>query len=368
MVVSEGHDKQSGRYGRKGGGKNGAALRYILVVVLIIATAVGVFSLQVTFTDPSLEAVIRVASGRQTGRLFTWHLSGITRLDASGRNISDLHGIGRLKNLRWLNLEDNHVKDVKPLAALRRLEHLSLRNNGIICLDDIDFIALIDLPLSSLSLRHNVVRYTDGSQRRLEDITVLAHFKNLESLELRDNHITDASPLSRLANLQNLDISQNPLIDKQGNFLLGLVVLEELNLRECGMESLDFLAETENLRYLNIHSNSAISSFHPLANLKQLETLIMANIHLGDHVGILANFPHLIRLNIRNTGVEDLTVLGKLMAAGALQDRPGEGIMAAVDIEGNPIPHYADTKSDGYESIRKFWQNIHTRNPKELPL
>jgi internalin A len=343
--------------------------RKVLVMLLLMGWLIigYVHTQQLHFVDAHLEELVREVSGRKTGRLFSWQMSEIEMLDAKGKSISDLDGIGRLKNLRWLSLEDNEINDVAPLAELSHLEYLSLRNNGITCLESIQLAALSHLPLTGLSLRHNVIRYPDGSQIRLQDISVLRKFHQLEYLELRDNQITDASPLAGLVNLRILDISQNPLSDPHCEFLTDLVLLEELNLRECGVETLEFLSCMINLKYLNVHSNSGIRTFVPMLNLYHLETLLMANTHLGDDVWVLKNMHDLTRLNIRNCDVEDLTVLAQLMASGSLQNRLADGILAEVDIEDNPVPRFSETGIDGYRPIRIYWHNIHLRNPNALP-
>jgi internalin A len=338
-----------------------------VLLLILVLTSAYVYSQRVFFPDPRLESLIREAAGRETGQMYTWQLSTIEVLDATGQDIADLRGIGHLKNLRSLNLEDNRIDDVAPLANLHQLQYLSLRNNGITCLDAIHFAELADLPLEGLSLRHNVIRHGDGSQTRLRDISHLSGFLQLNFLELRDNHIVDASPLAMLTDLVVLDISQNPLSDSHGAFLKNLKCLEELNLRETGLASLDFLEGMRNLRYLNIHSNPEIKNIAPLENVSKLEVLIMANIPVGDDLGALNHLQRMHRLNIRNCKIQDLTVLGHLMEAGALQDRPEYGILAAVDIRDNPIPHIADAGMDGYAPVRIYWDNIHEANPKILP-
>jgi Leucine-rich repeat (LRR) protein len=340
---------------------------FLTLCVLAIATIIYVNTQKVDFPDPRLEGLIREVSGKESGQIYIWHVSQIQILDAQNRGITDLRGLGRLRNLRRLNLEDNRIGDVSPLAALSKLEYLSLRNNGITSLEDIQFSSLKAIPLDGLSLRHNVVRYPDGSQNRLSDISALSSFQSLKFLELRDNHIGDVQPLSSLTNLEVLDISQNPVQDTHGEYLVFLVQLQELNLRETGIKSLQFLNRLPNLRYLNLHSNAHIISIAPITELHALEELILANVPIGDELRVLSSLSNLHRLNIRNCSIQDLEPLGRMMSGGVLQDQPWNGITAAVDLRDNPIFETTESGLDGYAPIRPYWENISDRNPNTLP-
>ena len=48
--------------------------------------------------------------------------------------------------------------------------------------------------------------------------------------------------------------------------------------------------------------------------MTNLQTLILQNVPVGDQIGILNNIPSLTKLNLRNTGISDTTVIGQLMA------------------------------------------------------
>ena len=333
-----------------------------LLLVLAVITAFFYVNRPVEFADAGLEEAVREALDRPEGPVRRRELRGIKVLEAGGLGIKNLEGIEHLVNLRVLNLVDNRVENVAPLARLKSLEELSLRNNGIIDISTLGLEALAGLPgLKTLSLRHNVVRFDDAPQVRLSDISILEAFTDLEHLILRDNHIEDIKPLSGLTNLETLDISQNPLEKGDISPLGGLTLLKSLNIRETGARDLSPLENLRALLYLNIHSNSGIKTLKPLNSLTNLQVLIMRNVPAGEEVDVLAGLVNLHRLNLRNCSVRNLEVLGRLMAAGALQDRPELGIEADVDIRDNPIP------ADGYDPIRPYWENITHREPFDLP-
>src|SRR5690625_3845851 len=191
-------------------------------------------------------------------------------------------------------------------------------------------------------------------------------FPSLETLNLRDNHIKDPTPLSELTLLKKLDISQNPIANGDLTVLSTLTQLEELNLRETDVNDISFLTETQDLTYLNLHSNATIRSVQPIEHLTKLETLIIPNVPLKDEINVISELDQLIRLNVRNTGITDVAALESLMKKGALQDRLAGDIKASVDISFNPIPLEKVGKKNGFFPIRKYWDNITERTPEKL--
>ncbi len=318
-------------------------------------------------SDPQLEALLRDATGRRAGTLLVFHVAMIEELDATGRGITRLDGIERLGRLVRLNLEDNSIVDLSPLAGLGNLRDLSLRNNGITCLEAVRFGSIVHLPLQRLSLRHNVIRPEDAPQIRLSDIGLLSHLAGLTELELRDNHIADLSPLAGLTSLQVLDVSQNPIADGDISHLLHMRDLRELNLRETGVGDLSVLAQLRSLSYLNLHSNPEITDLSPLANLSELRELILAGVPLEQQSEHLSGLHNLNRINLRDTGLTDPSFLATLMSLGVLQDDDSVGIEASVDLRENPIPTLTDSGVDGYAVLRPYWDNVTNRQPETLP-
>ena len=331
----------------------------VLVALLLAVTA---YQKIIDFADTNLEKAVREKLNNPIGPISRSDLLQITHLDASGKDIQSLEGIENLRRLVVLDLEDNQVNDVAPLSKLYRLTELNLRNNEITDLAAINFAALSNLPLRSLSLRHNVFRSESGSQYRLSDIKLLSEFNSLEELELRDNHISDISPLSTLTELKVLDLRENKIEDLRP--LTNITSLTELNLRENKIDDLSALSGLTNLTYLNLHSNTEIKSIQPIVSLTKLRDLIMRNVFVGGQTKYLKNMSNLRRLNLRNSSITDTHILGELMSAGVLQDDPDRGIKAEIDIRDNPL---SEEGFDPYFHIREFWENLSIRLPFALP-
>lgn len=137
-----------------------------------------------------------------------------------------------------------------------------------------------------------------------------------------------------------------------------------MNLRDNVITDLEPLQHLTHLTYLNIHSNPIENGLISLGKLTELKTLIMRNVKIGDEYAFLENLIQLNRLNIRNSYITDVSVLGKLMEAGALQDNPETGRVATIDLfQINPT----DYAGDPYRLLRPYWDNISNRYPLSLP-
>lgn len=105
-------------------------------------------------------------------------LSSLTKLDLFDNQIGDIQPLASLTNLTWLFLSSNQIRDIKPLASLTNLTRLSLSENPI------------------------------------GDIKPLASLTNLRSLDLSRNVIGDIKPLASLTKLTVLSLSGNEIAPK----------------------------------------------------------------------------------------------------------------------------------------------------------
>ncbi|WP_460054714.1 leucine-rich repeat domain-containing protein [Spirochaeta dissipatitropha] len=134
---------------------------------------------------------------------------------------------------------------------------------------------------------------------------------DLTELHARSAGIESLEGLQYAGNLRVLDLRNNNIRDIQA--LESLVGLEWLSLRgNSEIRDISALSELYNLRYLNLNRNSRIESLQAIRNLHRLETLIVRDVpvmHLPREKVIIASLPRLQRLNIRNTGLETVSVL-----------------------------------------------------------
>jgi Leucine-rich repeat (LRR) protein len=306
-----------------------------LFLLLIVS---NINSSGIEFSDPNLEWAIREKLNQPNIPITHSALLTITELDASNCGITNLEGIEYLNKLASINLAGNQIDDVTPLSSLEMLTYINLENNHITDLSKIHFEKLSGLPLIELNLSNNF----DENGARLTNIQPLAGFKDIQKLNLRNNNISDVSILSTLPSLV------------------------EINLRDNNVHDIAALANLNNLESLNLHSNPVKTGINVLGNLSHLKTLNLVNIHVGENISFLEQLDELEELNLRNTSISDVSIIVSLMEKGALQDNRERNIQASVNLLENPFTINA-TGTDPFGDLRKYWDNISTPYPINLP-
>lgn len=137
------------------------------MICLIIVAGVGCPKV-VSIKDEALASAIKAELGKPFSLLLTdADLAEIQSLDASGLNIKDISGLEYCKNLAWLDLHNNVISDLTPLAELGR----------------------------PTSPKESPLQFLDLSGNDIMDITPLAALLNLRVLAITGNSIRDISPL-----------------------------------------------------------------------------------------------------------------------------------------------------------------------------
>jgi Leucine-rich repeat (LRR) protein len=175
----------------------------------------------IAFPDANLEAAIRNAINKPLGDIVYEDVAGLTSLDASVREISDLTNVQCLNKLTKLYLYSNQISDLSPLSTLTGLTELWLDNNQIADVSPlgnltglteiiVSFNSISDVsPLSTLTGLTEL--YLDWNQ--ISDVSPLSTLTGLTSLVLDWNQISDVSPLSALTNLGVLILQSNQISD-----------------------------------------------------------------------------------------------------------------------------------------------------------
>jgi len=147
--------------------------------------------------------------------------TNLASLDLSNNAVKDLKPLADLKNLQSLDLSINRIKDVTPLGKLVKLQYLKLDGNkieNIGGLKDLKKLSALYLsknrikslkPLSGMAKLSSL--YLDGN--RIGDISPLKKLKWLSSLDLTDNFITNVTPLSGMTELRYTMLNKNRIAD-----------------------------------------------------------------------------------------------------------------------------------------------------------
>ncbi|TNM87025.1 leucine-rich repeat-containing protein 23 isoform X1 [Takifugu flavidus] len=212
-------------------------------------------------------------------------------VDISNNCLTDLSPLAPLNQLLWLKADNNSVASFKgqPFAHLRYLQWLSLAMNHVTELD-----GLIAPSLETLILTGNSIQKIKLQQS--------VSFTNLVTLELRRNGLETIEDLN-LPHLRHLFLAQNNIKCLEG--LEKLERLMTLHLRDNQIDNLKGLsANMKGLQYLNIRGNK-ISNENALQSLRlvsqSMQTLVVSENPLGEttdyRICILVHLPRLERID-----------------------------------------------------------------------
>ena len=162
---------------------------------------------------------------------------------------------------------------------------------------------------------------TSGDLSGISDLTGLEYALNLNYLRLSSTDVTDLTPISGLENIEYLRFNNTAITD------------------------ISPISNFTKLTYFNANTVTGLTDISPLSGNTGLQTAILRNVPFGNAgMETIRNFTSLHRINMRSTGVTDITVLGEIMAAGALQNStPGadENSGGTIDLRGLDISDYS---------------------------
>ena len=153
--------------------------------------------------------------------------------------IKNLLGLENAVNLEKLDLNENEISDLSPIAKLNKLTKLSLIRN------------------------------------RISDLQPLSELTNLEYLDLYANKIEDISPLAKLTNLKHLDLHNNN--DQTGDSVHPTI--------SGGIKDISVVKNLTKLEMLSLGSNN-ISDITPIKNLTNIKDLVLGGNHISDYSGL----------------------------------------------------------------------------------
>ena len=277
----------------------------------------------VDFPDPNLEAAIRDTLHKPSGPITDLDMAGLEDLTARSRGIKSLVGLEYAKNLSSLDLYNNQISDISPLAWLVKLSILDLSYQALDASDGIHPIRDLG-PLASLT---NLTKlFLDRNE--ISDLTPLEGLTNLQSLGLADQRfqawegthpIRDIAPLARLTNLTYLAVSGNQISDISP--LAGLTKLTTLELgrRDWGstingksnqISDITALSGMKDLTHLDLSQN-LVEDLQPLASLTSLAELYLSGNSIGD-LGALSGLRKLQMLLLDGNVVSDISAVERL--------------------------------------------------------
>ena len=318
-----------------------------------------------------------VNSDNYTIKIPTADIPNITEINLEDMEINNLTGIEKLTSLSVINVSKNNITSLAPLTDLTNITELKANDNRNLGNSDI----------ASVLANKTTIQVLNLSNTGLRNISFVSSLTGLRELEIASGSFSDLSPLNNT--LRKLDVSKNGSVARIEK-ILTLTLLQDLNISNTGIDTIDGIYNLTNLKklyigglnvpsvcpvtetyyvendhqdeygnwygeeyvyltnlelldisYNNRGSNSyvAIPTFNELKKLPKLNTLYMQGNRINDLTGI-EQLEKLTTINLENNEISDLTGLVNIEYT---YDDLGEhailkGIKAtSIDLSGNDI-------------------------------
>ncbi|HBE69397.1 MAG TPA: hypothetical protein DDW52_14720 [Planctomycetaceae bacterium] len=194
------------------------------------------------FPDKGLEAAVRqqVFEKRNNDDPLTKDdVKDIAVLRGGSLEIKDLTGLEHCLAVQQIDLSDNALVDISPLAGLTKLMSLDLSNNKI---TDIS-------PLKKLTK----LQYLNIEDNQVRKLAPLVDLKAMRSLYMTNNKIERLGQLKNMSQLWTLYVGGNPI--KAAAVVRRLEKVDRINMSDCGLENVDFLKPMKRLRSVYLANN-----------------------------------------------------------------------------------------------------------------
>lgn len=191
-----------------------------------------------------------------------------------------------------LNAVGKHIESLVGMQFAKNLVSLNVTDNDI---SDISVISA--LPLTTLKIRAN----------HLGDIRQLGRISTLTTLDISGNGIDSLSPIADLLNVTTLTVSDNPIDDLSP--LGKMSKLKQLDVASAKISTLEFMPAT--LVGLNM-ANNKITDWSALANLPNLQKLDVSGCRLDDLEKIVHGPRYLAKLTADDNYISNARPLAYL--------------------------------------------------------
>lgn len=279
-------------------------------------------------------------------------LAGLKKLELlrlSHNEISDVSPLKDLTNLKSLYISHNNISDISALKNLKNLENFDFAVNKVSdigALKNLKNLKLLDIYSNSISNIDAVkdlekLLYFRADSNKIEKIDSLKNLKLLEDLDLGNNKLKDTSVLNGLINLKKLSLKGNNIENLNLNKLINL---DDLNLENNKISDISFLKNSTKLANLNLKKNN-IENIDNVSGLTKLTYLNLSD-NLISNVEPLKSLTKLSSLYLSNNKISDISALKNLNE------------LSSIKLDGNKIKDFSsiNDKNGIFEKI------IHNQN------
>lgn len=279
-------------------------------------------------------------------------LAGLKKLELlrlSHNEISDVSPLKDLTGLKYLYISHNNITDISSLKNLANLESFDFAVNKITdmsVVENFKNLKLLDIYSNKISNINYIkelekLTYFRADSNNIENIDALKNLKLLEDLDLGNNKLKDTSVLNGLINLKKLSLKGNNIENLNLNKLINL---DDLNLENNKISDISFLKNSTKLANLNLKKNN-IENIDNVSGLTKLTYLNLSD-NLISNVEPLKSLTKLSSLYLSNNNVSDISALKNLNE------------LSSVKLDGNKIKDFSsiNDKKGIFEKI------IHNQN------
>ncbi len=269
--------------------------------------------------DTNLRAAIAEELGKSPNAPITVEdMQRLDRLRGRDKGIQDLTRLEFATNLEDLDISDNEISDLSPIAGLTNLVLIAMSRNHDISdfsplknLKNLEWITFVETQVSDISVFRELtnLRYIHARNHNISDLSPITNLTKLGYLNLSGGNISDLTPLTKLTNLTELYLADEKISDISP--IAGLTGLIRLGLARNKISDISPLTRLTNLERLDLRRNKLISDVSPLARLTNLKWLQLAENNIPD-VSPLARLTNLKWLGIHDNKISDISPLNEL--------------------------------------------------------
>ena len=241
-------------------------------------------------------------------------LPKLKRLILSNCGLTTASGLETAVGLEYLDLSQNTIRDLSPLANMTQLQDLYLNHNAINDLTQIaglNTLARLDVSYNLLETLNPIfacpeLMYLNAGNNKITSIAGIDRLTSLQIFSFANNTIQDISPISACTGITQLDISENMIADISS--LSALVKLDTLNFsrnvvtelpafeKECALITID-------------GSHNQLTSLSALEGLENLNNVFMDYNEELDSIEPLVNCPRIVQVKVYGTKVAEVAAL-----------------------------------------------------------
>ncbi|KAJ1558680.1 Leucine-rich repeat-containing protein 23 [Nowakowskiella sp. JEL0078] len=205
-----------------------------------------------------------------------------TRLEIHGKGITSIDILESYPHLRYVDLSENFIKELKPMATLTYLLSLDLHKNNITaipsCFSECKYLQQLNLSKNAISQKElpslSMLAWLNLCDNNLKELNMEGYYE-LIHLEIRGNKLSTLESINS-PKLQRLYLGKNNISKING--LDDKPTLTTLHLRDNKIETLDGFSDAlKSLAYLNFRGNSVekLEEVAKLVCLPNLKVLVL---------------------------------------------------------------------------------------------